>query len=114
MEIFETQILGYLSKLDWFYIITFILIGYGLNSDKVIGKVKDKLWIFSQTRYRMALVGVLYAVATYFLRGYGVDQIEKLFASFVFSIVFHKMIIDSVVSWVNMKFKSSKSNEWHF
>lgn len=91
------QVTHYLGGLDWTYILTFILIGYGFNHEKM-KKQLAKTGIKAKARYRMAIVGVLYGVVLYFIRGYEISQVELLFKSFVFAFVFHKMIVESLLS----------------
>lgn len=106
MEI-ASQITRYLSSLDWEYIITFIVIAYGINHSRVTRKLRKTIRIKSKTRYRTTLIGVLYGVALYFIRGSELAQIERLFQSFVFAIVFHKLIIDGVIKYIGKKVSSS-------
>lgn len=109
-----TQIMGYVKSLDWAYILTFIIIGYGINSQKFTNQIKQKTNISSKRRYRTALVGLVYAVILYFIRGYEVKHIEVLFQSFVFAFVFHKLILDGLVRYITCKrtdYKTIKENE---
>ena len=109
-----TQIMGYVKSLDWAYILTFIIIGYGINSEKFTNQIKQKTNISSKRRYRTALVGLVYAVILYFIRGYEVKHIEVLFQSFVFAFVFHKLILDGLVRYITSKrtdYKTLKENE---
>jgi len=94
-EVFN-QIKQYVIGLDWSYIMTFIIIAYGINHYWIRKKLK-KTGLQSKTRYRIAIVGVLYGVALYFVRGYEIAQAEVLFQSFVFALVFHKLILESLL-----------------
>jgi hypothetical protein len=94
------QISNYVSNLDWAYIITFIIISYGINHYWIKDKIKKTTKVKSKTRYRTVIVGVLYAVALYFIRGYELEKIESLFQSLVFALVFHQLIIDGIMGFI--------------
>jgi len=97
------QITGYVSSLDWSYILTFIVIAYGINHSKIKAGIKKVTKVHSQTKYRVAIIGLLYAVALYFIRGYSLEKVECLFQSFVFAIVFHKLIIEGLTKYIGKK-----------
>ena len=97
------QITGYVSSLDWSYILTFIVIAYGINHSKIKAGIKKVTKVQSQTKYRVAIIGLLYAVALYFIRGYSLEKVECLFQSFVFAIVFHKLIIEGLTKYIGNK-----------
>ncbi|WP_346881311.1 hypothetical protein [uncultured Algibacter sp.] len=94
------QIVQYINGLDWSYIITFILLAHALNYSKVLD------WLFKitklkiQTRYRVMFIGLLYGIFLFFLRSYNTDKIETLLQSFVFAMVFHKLIIEKVLQQI--------------
>ena len=94
------QIIGYVSSLDWAYMLTFIIIAYGINHYWVKDKIKKTTKIKSKTRYRTVIVGVLYAVILYFIRGYDLSKVESLFQSLVFALVFHQLIIDGIMGFI--------------
>ena len=94
------QIKNYVSALDWRYIITFILICYGINHYKVKAGIEQVFRAKTRKRYRVAVVGVLYGIVLYFIRGYELKQIENLLQSFFFALVFHKFIVDAVLYWM--------------
>jgi hypothetical protein len=54
----------------------------------------------TRTRYRVIIIGVIYGTAIYFIRGYKLNQVENLLQSFIFALVFHKFIIESLVFWL--------------
>ena len=97
------QISHYVTSLDWAYILTFIVIAYGINNYWVKDKIHKATKVKSKTRYRTAIVGVLYGIGIYFIRGYELAKVECLFQSFVFAFVFHKLIIDEVMKYVGKK-----------
>ncbi len=103
------QITGYVSSLDWSYILTFIVIAYGINNTKVKAGIKKVTKVQSQTKYRVAIIGLLYAVALYFIRGYSLEKVECLFQSFVFAIVFHKLIIEGLTKYIGKKILAPKT-----
>ena len=99
MQQILNQITGYINGLDWSYIFTFIIIAYFLNQQKITGKLRKVTGICAKTRYRVAIIGVLYAILLYVIRGNDLTQIESLFTSFAFAMVFHKLVIDVVINF---------------
>ena len=99
------QITTYVSGLDWTYIITFIIISYGFNHNKVKGGIKQITHVKSKTKYRVAIIGLLYGVALYFIRGYQLEKVECLFQSFVFALVFHKLILEGLTKYIGKKLR---------
>lgn len=95
-----TQIQNYIAALDWQYIITFIIICYGINHYKIKEGLQKATGTHTRTRYRVVIIGVLYATGLYFLRGYTREQIENLFQSFIFALVFHKFIVEALLYWL--------------
>jgi hypothetical protein len=94
MEAVFQNIIGYLNALDWGYIITFILISYAINYYKVTQWIVNGLGISIRTRYRVLIIGIVYAVFIFFIRGYRLMGVERLLQSFVFAVVFHKFILE--------------------
>ena len=94
------QITHYINSLDWAYIITFILLVYAVNYSKLLDWFYNTTKIKIQTRYRVLLVGLVYGIFLFFLRDYATDKIESLLQSFVFAMVFHKLIIDRVLQQI--------------
>ena len=101
------QIAHYVASLDWAYILTFIVIAYGINNYWVKDKIQKATKVKAKTRYRTAIVGVLYGIGIYFIRGYELAKVECLFQSFVFAFVFHKLIIDGVMQYIGNKLSVS-------
>jgi len=101
------QITDYVTHLDWAYIITFIVIAYGFNHIKVKNGIQKVTKVKCHTKHRTALVGLLYGIGIYFLRGYTLEKVEVLFQSFVFAIVFHKFIIDGLMKFLGRKLNAS-------
>lgn len=94
------QIKNYMTVLDWQYIITFIIICYGINHYKVKERLQKATGTQTRTRYRVIIIGILYGAGLYFLRGYKLQQIENLFQSFIFALVFHKFIVEALLYWL--------------
>lgn len=95
-----SHIQNYMTSLDWSYIITFIIICYGLNHYKVKEGLQKATGTHTRTRYRVIIVGVLYGAGLYFMRGYKIQQIENLFQSFIFALVFHKFMVEALLYWL--------------
>lgn len=94
------SIQNYMASLDWSYIITFIILCYGINHYTVKESLVVVTGTRTRTRYRVVLIGLLYGIAVYFLRGYSPGHIESLFQSFVFAMVFHKLIVEAFIYWL--------------
>ena len=90
----------YTAALDWQYIITFIIICFGMNHCKVRKGLQKVTGICTRTRYRVIIVGVAYGAVIYFIRGYKLNQLENLVQSFIFALVFHKFIIEAILFWL--------------
>ena len=95
-----SQLKAYMNSLDWAYMITYIIICYGINHYKVREGLRKATGTQTSTRYRVMLIGVLYGIAIYFLRGYTKEHIENLFESFIFALIFHKFIIESFLYYL--------------
>ena len=68
-----------------------------LNSASV--RITLYMWtgIQVRTRYRMLLLGLIYGTLIYFVRGYTLDTVEILFQSFLFALVFHKLLVQRLM-----------------
>lgn len=88
------QVVNYLEELDWMFIISFIILAYAMNKMSQSKKLPKFLRIGLKTRYRVVIVGLMYALIVFLFRGYLICQLEPLFHSFLFAMVFHQMIID--------------------
>lgn len=97
------RIAGYVATLDWAYILTFIVIAYGFNHIRVREGIRKTTRVKSHTKYRVAIIGLVYAVALYFIRGYTLEKVECLFQSYVFAFVFHKFIIEGITRFIGSK-----------
>jgi hypothetical protein len=93
-----SHIQNYMTSLDWSYIITFIIICYGLNHYKVKEGLLKATGTHTRTRYRVIIIGVLYGTGLYFMRGYKLQQ--NLFQSFIFALVFHKFMVEALLYWL--------------
>lgn len=92
------QITKYLNSLDWSYILTFIVIAYGLNHYKATDFFYRVFKFKIATRYRVLIIGFVYGVALYFIRDYKLRMIEILLQSFVFALVFHKLLLEKFLN----------------
>ncbi|WP_452222120.1 hypothetical protein [Lacinutrix salivirga] len=102
------HLVHYLSSLDWEYIFTFIIIAFGLNQKPVTDWLADVTGIKIKTRYRVLIVGFIYGVIIYFIRDTMLHKVEMLLQSFVFALVFHKLILESIL---NRLFKPEKTEK---
>lgn len=97
---FITHFAQFLTQLDWMYIICFILMAYAINLAPVKKAIGEATTFYVKTRFRVTVVGILYGILLYFLRGYTPQQIEPLLHSFIFALVFHKLILDTLTEWL--------------
>ena len=97
------HISNYLNRLDWAYILTFIIIAYGLNHYRATNFFYKVFKLKMATRYRVFIIGLLYGVALYFIRGYRLKMIECLLQSFVFALVFHKLLLEKFLNRIFQK-----------
>ncbi len=101
----------YTSGLDWGYILTFIIMAYALNK-MMESKIGCKWFPWKiPTRYRVAILGFLYAILIFFVRGYELAQVELVFQSFLFAIVFHKMILEGLIKFLEKSLPQDSSGE---
>ena len=89
---------NYVLGLDWTYIMTFILIAYMINAEKVRNGLVKIIPVKVQTRYRVVFVGAVWGAFLFYIREYTFSQVEVLLNSFVFALFFHKIIIDAILS----------------
>ena len=94
------HILSYFNGLDWPFIITFMILCYGMNHYRIKDYLECRFRRRIRSRYLVITTGVLYVVLLYVLRGYQTSRIEPLLQSLIFSLVFHKLIIDSILLWL--------------
>ena len=92
------HISNYLNALDWAYILTFIIIAYGLNHYRATGFFYSVFNLKIATRYRVFFIGLIYGIALYFIRGYQLKMIESLLQSFAFALVFHKLLLEKFLN----------------
>lgn len=97
MEQILNQLSQYLIQLDWGFIITFIILAYGVNQNKVSGRISKVIGLKTKTRYRTTLLGLVYGSFLFIVRGYEITQVEGLVQSLVFALVFHKLLIEQTV-----------------
>lgn len=103
MNPITSQIIHYFTSLEWGYILTFILISYGVNHPKATSLFFSIFKCKIPTRYRVLIVGVLYGISIYFLRGYNIHKIETLLQSFIFAMVFHKLLLEKLLTLIKDK-----------
>ena len=94
------EILGYLLKLDWSYILTLMLLIHLVNQKWITTRIVNTVKISWASKYRNALLGAVYAVVVYILRDYSPPMAESLFASFLFTLVFHKLVSEAIEKWI--------------
>lgn len=92
------HISNYLNSLDWSYILTFIVIAYGLNHYRATDFFYEVFKSKIATRYRVFIIGLVYGIALYFIRGYQLKMIECLLQSFAFALVFHKLLLEKFLN----------------
>ncbi len=92
-----TQISNYLNSLDWSYILTFIILAYGLNHYRATDFFYQIFNLKIATRYRVLIIGLIYGILVYLIRDYTINKVESLLQSFVFAVVFHKLLLEKLL-----------------
>lgn len=111
MEIVLQQFTNFMNSLDWVYIFSFILITYVLQYYKVPEFIGSGLGIKLQKKYQVLLIGLVYAVIVFFVRGYEVSKVLCLFISFFFATVFHKFLLEVIFEKYLPKMNTSVEEE---
>lgn len=89
------NVIPYLDSLLWGYILSFILLCYAWQE---IEKVVTWTWVDKiKKRFKVALIGIIYAPIHYFLWGLQKEQLGTLFISFLVSFAFHKLLIEVII-----------------
>ncbi len=102
--------LNFLNALDWVYIFTLILITYLLEYYKVSEWIGNGLFKI-RTRFQVLIIGFVYAVIVFLIRGYDLPKIECLFMSFLFATAFHKFLLQVFIEKFFPKKKAETSKE---
>lgn len=105
MENLISVLIGYVTGLDWTYIMTFILLAYLVNSIRIGWEWHWLSGIKIRTRFKVAVIGIAWATLVYLMRGRSPGLAESLINSFVFAIVFHKIILDTVIQYFKPKWE---------
>tara|TARA_R110000868_G_scaffold250694_4_gene507436 strand:+ start:157 stop:519 length:363 start_codon:yes stop_codon:yes gene_type:complete len=107
IEVIGRNILPFLAKLEWVYIITFILLCY--NYQLIEKNLNIAFLIKIKTRFKVAFIGIVYAPGYYFLWGLGKEDIGYLFSSFLVSFAFHKLLVEIIISAIRNHIQQAKS-----
>ncbi|WP_035085302.1 hypothetical protein [Aquimarina latercula] len=97
MEIVLDQFTNFLNTLDWAYIFSFMLLTYVINYYKIPEFVGRGLGIKLRNRYQVLIIGCIYAVVVFCIRGYELSNVLCLFISFLFATAFYKFLLQVVV-----------------
>ena len=88
----------FLAQLQWEYIVGFIFMTY------VYGEVESQFnwqWIEQvKTRFKVAIIGLLYGVGFFYTKGLAQSDIPALLISYLFCFGFHKLLVDSLIGVV--------------
>ena len=103
------QLYHYVSQLDWAYIITFIMIAYCFNNSIIKLKLYHITRLKVSTKYRTLFVGIGYGIVVFFIRDYSVKHIECLIESFVFALVFHKLLLQELIRSIENRSEATNS-----
>lgn len=109
MEILDSMLNGLIelsSKLDWVYIFTFILIAHAVNTLVSHINTDRFTWLkwlkdMSDT-WRVFIVGVIYAIALFFIRQKDGSTvlIESFFISISVAMLIHGLILRYLIEWL--------------
>lgn len=104
MEIIFSQIETFITSLEWSYIITFILIAWLFSRDNSLEswwgesklpKLRASLLSLPKG-IRVACLGIVYAVAHYYIYSLEPSNIGKLVESFIAAVAFHGLILKGI------------------
>lgn len=109
MEFIIEKLSDYVLSLDWTYMITLMMICFGIERQMVKDKLKQWTKVSVKRRYRVSFVGGLYGAVVYLLRDYGIGSIERLFQSFVFVQVFYKLLLEEIMEFVQRRVFGKKA-----
>lgn len=108
-NIFSQTILGqifFLADLQWLYIISFILLGYSFEQLEI--NTSFKYFPKIKKRFKVALLGLLYAPIYFLLWGLKKEQISGLFLSYLLTFSFHKLLVDAFIGFIKRKLNAFK------
>ena len=111
-EIFIENIIGFFKGLDWFYIVSLILLVNAFNKfyplDRLvkIGKTKIR---FSASYRVLVFGGILAVVYYYFNEGNSRQHIKILFESMLAAMALHAWIGQHILLFLKKKLKSEES-----
>lgn len=98
MENFTAGFFNYINSIDWGYILPFLALTFIAN--KWIDKNDAHVLALFRTRYRVFVIGTLYAAIVFLLRGYSTRaQSEQLLQAYLFGVVFYSLVIDIPAKW---------------
>ncbi len=103
MELLWQPLSHYFQQLDWTFIITFIVLVYGLHRSPLLKWLGNAIGFELPKRYRVLLVGILYGSFIFWLRDGGKTTLESLVQSLVFAMVFHKLLLDFLLRKLTSK-----------
>ena len=112
------QMGDYILGLDWAYMLTFTILCFAIENSVNQDQLKRRISFLPQKKYRVFFAGSLYGALIYFIRNYSPVNIERLFQSFVFVLVFHKMLLEQFLKflkercgqWLRTKWKKEAAN----
>ncbi len=104
---------NFLKTLDWPFICGLILLAYFFTKDSLADglpfRAKALLQRIAKV-YRVLAVGVVFAIAEYYLRGYHLDtpefkriHLNELMISYFFATSFYELIVDKLLMALNVK-----------
>jgi Mn2+/Fe2+ NRAMP family transporter len=96
MEIVMEQFANFLNTLDWVYIFSFILITQAIMYYRVPQFIGRGTGIKIRNRYQVLIIGLIYGIIVFFVRGYDLPKVLSLFISFLLATTFHKFLLESV------------------
>jgi hypothetical protein len=106
MENFTAGFFTYINTIDWGYIVPFLCLSFLLN--KWVDKNDANLFAILRTRYRVFLLGTVYAAVVFLIRGYHTRaQSEQLLQAYLFGVVFYSLVVDIPVKWAEDYIKNS-------
>jgi hypothetical protein len=95
METILSAFQNFLNTLDWTFISGLMVVAYFFNKLAILPQIANV--------YKTVIVGIVLAIAIYFIRGYGRAQLEGIIWSYFVATSFYELAIGKILERFNLK-----------